>query len=43
MNGDERLGDSLYTCSVVALDVKTAKRAGTTSSLRTTSGTGDVQ
>jgi alcohol dehydrogenase (cytochrome c) len=25
MNGDERLGDNLYTCSVVALDVKTGK------------------
>ncbi len=25
MNGDQRLGDNLYTCSVVALDVKTGK------------------
>jgi len=25
MNGDERLGDNLYTCSVVALDVTTGK------------------
>ena len=25
LNGDERLGDNLYTCSVVALDVKTGK------------------
>jgi alcohol dehydrogenase (cytochrome c) len=25
MNGDERLGDNLYTCSVVALDVQTGK------------------
>ena len=25
MNGDQRLGDNLYSCSVVALDVKTGK------------------
>jgi alcohol dehydrogenase (cytochrome c) len=25
LNGDERLGDNLYTCSVIALDVKTGK------------------
>jgi alcohol dehydrogenase (cytochrome c) len=25
MNGDERLGDNLYSCSVVALDIKTGK------------------
>jgi alcohol dehydrogenase (cytochrome c) len=25
LNGDERLGDNLYSCSVVALDVKTGK------------------
>jgi alcohol dehydrogenase (cytochrome c) len=25
LNGDERLGDNLYTCSVVALDIKTGR------------------
>ena len=36
MIGDDRLGDNLYSDSVVALDVKTGQRSGTSSSRRTT-------
>ena len=36
MIGDDRLGDNLYSDSVVALDVKTGRASGTSSSRRTT-------
>ena len=36
MIGDERQGDNLYSDSVVALDVKTGRASGTSSSRRTT-------
>ncbi|MEJ7607100.1 MAG: c-type cytochrome [Bryobacteraceae bacterium] len=39
-NGDERKGDNLYSCSVLALDPETGSYAGSSSSRRTTCTTG---
>ena len=39
-NGDSRKGDNLYTSSLVAIDVEPARRAGISSSRRTTCTTG---